>query len=126
MSHAARWAAANVRARYGQTRQTVGGWEGPQEHRGDVIGAGARRASDQQNPEIPARERNVCDFTPEEGSQKYRRRQLEKDRRANVDGNEDGNEDGVAGGKTRTDDEETTSTEAGERPETQDTQCVEC
>lgn len=111
---------------YGQTRQTVGGWEGPREHWGDVTGAGARRASDQQNPEIPARERSVCDFTPEEGSQKYRRRQLEKDRRANVDGNQDGNQDGVAGGKTRTDDEEKTSAEAGERRETRDTQHEGC
>lgn len=102
--------------RYGQTRQTVGGWEGPREHWGDVTGA------EQQNPEIPARERSVCDFTPEEGSQKYRRRQLEKDRRANVDGNQDG----VAGGKTRTDDEEKTSTEAGERREARDTQHEGC
>lgn len=61
----------------------------------------------------------MCDVTPEEGSQKYRRWQLEKDRRANVDGNQDG----VAGGKTRTDDEEKTRTEAGERRETQDTAC---
>lgn len=66
----------------------------------------------------------MCDFTPEEGSQKYRRWQLEKDRRANVDGNVDGNEDSVAGGKTRTDDEEKTSIEAGARRE--DTQHVEC
>lgn len=64
----------------------------------------------------------MCDFTPEEGSQKYRRWQLEKDRRANVDGNEDG----VAGGKTRTDDEEKTSIEARARRQTQDTQQVKC